>query len=467
MLFNSFPFALFFGVCFASFTLAGPRYRGAILLGASLMFYGLWIPSYLVLLLGTLGANYLCVVAMERSTRPRLYLVLSIVLTLSVLAVFKYAAFALELSLPLLQGVLGKSPRPPNIALPLGISFYSFEIISISVDVYKRRITPPRFDRYVLFVTFFPHLIAGPIMRGHELLPQLEAGGERTPERSRRGVWLFARGLVKKTIGADFLLLPYVTDVFATPALFKGPALLVAAYSFAFQIYFDFSGYTDMARGLSCVMGFELPQNFAEPYLSRNPSEFWRRWHITLSRWLRDYLYIPLGGNRRGSARTLLNLMTTMVLGGLWHGAGLNFVLWGAIHGALLVVHRIASKGRTVERERIALRDVPAMVILFHAVCLAWIPFRAGTWSNASTFFRGLASGNYWSGWPLVPLGIVGASAALHWLERAGTAKLHQWGTALGASRLGPIIEGALLGALFTGAVLASGAGAEFIYFRF
>lgn len=467
MLFNSFPFALFFGVCFASFVLAGRRHRGAILLGASLLFYGLWIPSYLVLLLGTLGANYLCLLAMERSTRPRLYLVLSIVLTLSILAVFKYAAFGLELVMPLLRGVLGKSPHAPDIALPLGISFYSFEIISISVDVYKRRIAAPRFGRYVLFVTFFPHLIAGPIMRGHELLPQLENGGERTPERSRRGVWLFARGLAKKTIGADYLLLPYVTEVFSAPASVKGPALLVAAYSFAFQIYFDFSGYTDMARGLACVMGFELPQNFAEPYLSRNPSEFWRRWHMTLSRWLRDYLYIPLGGNRKGRARTLVNLMITMVLGGLWHGAGLNFVLWGALHGALLAIHRIAKRGRNGEREGIALRDVPAMVILFHAVCFAWIPFRAATWSDTSAFFRGFASGDYWSGWPLFPLGVVVASAALHWLERVGTPKLSRWGPAFANSRLGPVAEGALLGAIFTGAVAASGAGAEFIYFRF
>lgn len=472
MLFNSFPFGVFFAVFFLGFTLSAPRYRGGLLLGASLLFYGLWIPSYLLLLLATLAANYLCVLGIWAGRRPRLYLVLSIASTLLVLSVFKYAAFAVELALPLLRGAFGAEPRLPNIALPLGISFYSFEVISISVDVYKRRFPPPRFDRYLLFVTFFPHLIAGPIMRGPELLPQLETGGERTPERSRRGVWLFARGLAKKAICADYLLLPYVTEAFTTPGAMAGPSLLVATYSFAFQIYFDFSGYTDMARGLACVMGFELPQNFAEPYLSRDPSEFWRRWHMTLSRWLRDYLYVPLGGNRRGRFRTYVNLMITMLLGGLWHGAGLNFVLWGAIHGALLAIHRVfrpheKETRRASDPGRVTLRDVPAMVVLFHAVCLAWIPFRAATWSDTLAIVRRLPSGNYLTGWPLLPLAIVFLAAALHWAERVTLPKLPLLGTRFAASRLGGMAEGALLGVIFMSAVLASGAGAEFIYFRF
>jgi alginate O-acetyltransferase complex protein AlgI len=467
VLFNSVPFALLFAVAYAAFSLSPRRHRERVLLGASLAFYALWVPSYLALLGGLLGLSFLLVRRMVKSARPKLWLVANVVLILSVLATFKYTAFALEQASPLLRGVMHLRLRAPYWLLPLGISFYSFEMVSLAVDIHGGRLKCPPFSRYVLFVTFFPHLIAGPIMRGEELLPQLDAGGERSRERTRRGIWLFAVGLVKKTIISDFLLLPYVNEIFATPGAANGPAHLVAAYSFAFQIYFDFSGYTDMARGLACLLGFELPMNFEEPYLSRDPSEFWTRWHMTLSRWLRDYLYIPLGGNRHGKARMYAALLTTMLLGGLWHGAGVGFIVWGGLHGLLLVLYRVVGGGRGDRERPIGLRDVPRIVLLFHLVCLAWVPFRAASWHDAAAFYGGIAGRNYVAGWPLLPTAIAVLCMALHVVERSVRTKLPRMHAYIERAAWGPALEGGLLGAVLTASILASGAGVEFIYFQF
>jgi D-alanyl-lipoteichoic acid acyltransferase DltB (MBOAT superfamily) len=466
MLFNSVQFGVFFAMVLVAFVASPRRYRTSVLLGASLSFYALWVPAYLVLLLGTLSVNFLLTKRMSRSPHPRRYLVASVAITLSLLAVFKYAAFGVELATPFVRRALDTSQRIPELVLPLGISFYSFEIVSLSVDVYRGRRPCPSFARYLLFVTFFPHLIAGPIMRGGELLPQLDAGGERTPERTRRGLWLFFTGLAKKTVFADFLLSPFANDIFSAPGSANAPSHLVAAYSFAFQIYFDFSGYTDMARGLSCLLGFELPMNFEEPYLSRSPSEFWRRWHMTLSRWLRDYLYVPLGGNRRGPARTTLNLMLTMLLGGLWHGAGLNFVVWGGLHGVLLVVARFRRRPGDADRA-LTWSDAPRIFALFNVVCLIWVPFRCETWADAVAFARGLVSSGYSHGWPLLPTAIVGLCFVLHVVERRLRERLPVFHAKLATAAWGPLLEGGLFGAVVMLSVLSSGAGAEFIYYQF
>jgi D-alanyl-lipoteichoic acid acyltransferase DltB (MBOAT superfamily) len=473
VLFNSFEFALFLALVAGAITVAPRRLEGGVLLAASLLFYALWVPRLLPLLLALLGANYALLRLVVRSGsagapgRSRVYLALSITLTLSVLALFKYGAFAAGLVASVLPVAHRAEPMLSSLLLPLGISFYSFEIISLGVDVHRGRIGCPSFGRYVLFVTFFPHLVAGPIMRGEELLPQLVAGGERNARRSRRGIWLFAAGLLKKTLLSDYLLLPLVGEVFATPGAGSGPVHLVALYSFAFQIYFDFSGYSDMARGLACLLGFELPMNFEEPYLSRDPAEFWRAWHKTLSRWLRDYLYVPLGGNRRGPARTQLNLMITMVLGGLWHGAGVSFLVWGALHGLLLVVYRLAAGRRPERGAPLLWADVPRVVILFHLVCLIWVPFRAGTWAATVAFWRGLLRGGYLHAWPLLPLAVVVLCGVLHGLERLvrlGLPRIHQ---RIASAWWGPSLEGALLGAALVIALLASGGGVQFIYFQF
>jgi alginate O-acetyltransferase complex protein AlgI len=467
MLFNSFQFALFFAVVFAAVLALPRRFEGRVLLAGSLLFYTLWVPTLVPLLLGLLGANYVALRLMVRSAHPRRYLTASIVLTLGVLGLFKYGAFSVQLLAPLFPGVHRAAPLFSSLLLPLGISFYSFEIISLAVDIHGRRLPCPSFGRYVLFVTFFPHLIAGPIMRGSELLPQLELGGDRNAERSRRGIWLFAVGLVKKVWLSDYLLLPFVNEVFRTPGAFTGPVHLVAMYFFAFQIYFDFSGYSDMARGLGCLLGFELPMNFGEPYLSRDPTEFWRRWHMTLSRWLRDYLYVPLGGNRRGGARTVVNLMLTMLLGGLWHGAGLNFLVWGGLHGLLLVLHRVTTRGRRAVRESLRWADIPRVVGLFHVVCLLWVPFRAASFEDAVSFLRGLASGGYLRAWPLFPLAIVCLCGALHGLERYVRVRLPHIHEKIASAWWGAPLEGALLGAILVVSIAASGAGVKFIYFQF
>jgi alginate O-acetyltransferase complex protein AlgI len=473
VLFNSLEFALFFALVFGAITVAPRRLEGGVLLAASLLFYALWVPRLLPLLVALLGANYLLLRLTARSAstgapgRSRLFLTLSITLTLSVLALFKYGAFAAGLVAPVLPVAHRAAPLLSSLLLPLGISFYSFEIISLGVDVHRGRLGCPSFGRYVLFVTFFPHLIAGPIMRGEELLPQLVAGGDRNARRSRRGIWLFAAGLLKKTLLSDYLLLPMVSEVFGTPGATSGPVHLVALYSFAFQIYFDFSGYSDMARGLACLLGFELPMNFEEPYLSRDPAEFWRSWHMTLSRWLRDYLYVPLGGNRRGPARTQLNLMITMVLGGLWHGAGVNFLFWGALHGLLLVAYRRATGGRSDRGGSLRWADVPRVMLLFHLVCLAWVPFRTGTWAGTVAFYRGLVGGGYLHAWPILPLAVVGLCGALHGLERLVRLRLPRIHLSLASAWWGPPIEGALLGATLVIAILASGGGVQFIYFQF
>jgi D-alanyl-lipoteichoic acid acyltransferase DltB (MBOAT superfamily) len=355
------------------------------------------------------------------------------------------------------------------VLLPLGLSFYSFQILALQIDACRGHApAPPSLARYALFVAFFPQLVAGPILRGGEFLPQLERGGQIDAERTRRGLWLLAAGVVKKVILGDYLLAPFVDDVYAHPGVAPAPVQLLATYSFAFQIYFDFSGYTDMARGMACLLGFELPLNFREPYLSRSPAEFWRRWHMTLSRWLRDYLYIPLGGNRLGPSRTRRNLLLTMLLGGLWHGAGWTFLVWGGLHGLLLVAHRRLYRGAREAVERpLALRDAPRVVLLFHAVCLLWVFFRAPDLGAALAVLARLFGGSYAVDWPLLPALWVALCAALHGLERWGRPRLPGLRAALGEGALGGLLEGLALGAVAALALAASGVGAEFIYFQF
>ena len=399
MLFNTVQFAIFFAVVLALFR-AVPRGRGLpVLLGASLVFYSLWYPAYLLLMLSAIAVNYGLLRLIARPGRPRWPLIASIVFTLGMLGIFKYAGMALESAAPILRAVVDPPLQVPDLFLPLGISFYSFQIIAFAVDTWRGKVEEiPGPFRYALFISFFPQLIAGPILRGAQLLPQLARGGEPTPERSRRGLWLIASGLAKKVILADFLLAPFVNDVYANPGLGGSAFHLIALYSFAFQIYFDFSGYTDMARGIALLLGFELPFNFLEPYLSRCPAEFWRRWHITLSQWLRDYLYISLGGNRVGKARTYVNLMLTMLLGGLWHGAAWTFVAWGALHGLLLVLDRRFGRGHDGESDHITRGDALRILLVFHATCLIWVFFRAPTFSDALAMLHIISSG------PIIPV---------------------------------------------------------------
>lgn len=468
MLFNSPQFVLFFALVLLLYCSLPRGWRNPLLLGASLVFYTLWFPAYLLLLLSDILVNYALLCAMQRSRRKRPYLVVSIVFTVGLLATFKYAALAVETAAPLLRAGFGFEPPLPEVFLPLGISFYSFQILALVIDSYRGTLEPPRsLARYALFVSFFPQLIAGPILRGSQLLPQLARGGQMSRERTRRGLWLVASGVTKKVVFADFLLSGYVNDAFSTPELGGAAIHLVALWSFAFQIYFDFSGYTDMARGIALLLGFELPFNFLEPYLARNPAEFWRRWHITLSRWLGDYLYIPLGGNRRGTARTYANLMTTMLLGGLWHGAAWNFVIWGGLHGLLLVLHRRFGRRSGDIHAPFSAGDVLRIIVLFNAVSLIWVFFRAPTFESACVFLSALFTGTEESGWPLMQTSIVVLCMLLHVAERLVRIHLSEIQAFFARPWWGAIAEGLALGGLVGLSVATSGTGVEFIYFQF
>jgi alginate O-acetyltransferase complex protein AlgI len=468
MLFNSLQFALFLLAVLVLHRSLPRAWRNPLLLGASLLFYTLWIPAYLLLLLVDIGVNYALLRAMLRSARPRIYLVGAVIFTLGLLGSFKYAALAVETAAPLLRAGFGFTPPVPEIFLPLGISFYSFQILALTIDSYRGDIEPPRsLARYALFVSFFPQLIAGPILRGFQFLPQLERGGRPNRERTRRGLWLLSSGIAKKVILADFLLSGFVNDVFSAPGVGSIPVHLVAAWSFSFQIYFDFSGYTDMARGIALLLGFELPFNFLEPYLARNPAEFWRRWHITLSRWLGDYLYIPLGGNRRGSLRTYGNLLLTMLLGGLWHGAAWNFVIWGGLHGILLVIHRRFGKRSGDIDAPFSPADVLRICLLFNVVSLIWIFFRAPSFDLAWTFLTALVTGGQMTGWPLVQTAVVALCMLLHIAERVVRLHLDEIQGFFARPWWGPALEGLAMGSLVGLAIAASDVGAEFIYFQF
>ncbi|MEE3332478.1 MAG: MBOAT family O-acyltransferase [Myxococcota bacterium] len=470
MLFNSLQYAIFLLAIWLVTSTLPRSARVGVLLAASFLFYALWHPIYLLLLATMLLVNFALLRVIANGRHVKWALAGSISFTLASLIWFKYAALLITTAAPAIEAVFGAPPAIPTIFLPLGISFYSFQIIALAVDVKRGEVDcPPSLSRYALFVCFFPQLVAGPILRGSELLPQLEGGGEQTPERTRRGLWLLAVGAMKKMLFADFLLAGFVNTAFGAADLASAPIHLFAVYSFAFQIYFDFSGYTDMARGSALLLGIELPLNFREPYLSRNPAEFWRRWHITLSSWLRDYLYIPLGGNRYGNLFTRRNLALTMMLGGLWHGAAWTFLLWGTLHGAFLIAHRLSTSGGrgSADEERIALRDLPAIVLCFHAVCIGWVFFRAPDVATAMTVLGTIATGSYASPWPWLQVVVVSACAALHVAERIGRVHVAELQAACGSTRWGPAVEGLALGAALALAVAVSDSGGDFIYFQF
>lgn len=387
MAFVSARFLIFFAALIVALRLTPSQTaRKRVLAVASSLFYAAWDWRYLGLLFLVSGVDYLCAAGIERSDRDRTrkgLLAFSVVSNLGILGFFKYSNFFIENVNALSGGSLELTLR--TLVLPAGISFYTFKSMSYTIDVYRREIAPCRsWLDYVTFITFFPELIAGPIVRASVFLPQLEEPRCLQPRRAAEGASLFLLGLTKKVVLADGLATSVVDPVFAAPDQFGSAAIWAAVIGYTIQIYADFSGYSDMAIGAARILGYDLPENFRMPYLSTNPSELWRRWHITLSSWLRDYLYVPLGGNRRSQGRTYLNLMATMLLGGLWHGASWNFVLWGALHGAALAVHRFLS--RRLPKMPVVL-SWPLM-LLFVMAC--WVPFRAQGFADTWTVWRAM-----------------------------------------------------------------------------
>lgn len=390
MLFHSFDFFVFFPITFVVYwALPRHRLRMAWLLLASFAFYGSWNPWLLFVVLFSATFDFLIAQQIEKSPSPgtrRTLLIVSIFVSLGILGFFKYTNFLLDTAVSTFN-FFGFDYRHPafKIVLPLGISFYTFETISYVMDVYRGRLRAERnFLDYALFIMFFPHLIAGPIVRPKHFLSQVPRAKRFDWNRLELGVRLFLLGLIKKAVIADHMA-EIVDPVFASPASFSSAAVWMAVFCYATQIYCDFSGYTDMALGAAHALGFKLPQNFNLPYAAANITDFWRRWHISLSTWLRDYLYIPLGGSRHGTLATYRNLILTMLLGGLWHGAGWNFVLWGLYHGALLAAHRVfGSRSRSSEG---ALKPI-RIAFTFLCVCIGWVLFRAQSMGDAWLVLR-------------------------------------------------------------------------------
>jgi D-alanyl-lipoteichoic acid acyltransferase DltB (MBOAT superfamily) len=400
MLFNSLIFLLAFapvtfGVFFALGRFnAGPRAVTLWLALTSLAFYAWWLPKHTAILLASIVLNYLLGRWIVRagpatSLQARRVLTLAVVLNLSALVYYKYAGFFVSTA----STLLGQEWTVPSIVLPLGISFFTFTQLAYLVDTYQGKVKESNYLRYVLFVTYFPHLIAGPVIHHKDVMPQFERAdaGRWCSANVAAGAAFFMLGLFKKVFIADSLV-PYVTPVFDGGA---APALLHAwggALAYSFQLYFDFSGYSDMAIGLSLALNVRLPYNFNSPYKALSIADFWKRWHISLSTFLRDYLYIPLGGNRSGPVRRYTNLLLTMLIGGMWHGAGWTFIVWGGLHGVYLVINHAWRHVRDgLPRPVGAAERTVAWALTFLAVVVAWVFFRAHDFASAWAVVAGMA----------------------------------------------------------------------------
>jgi D-alanyl-lipoteichoic acid acyltransferase DltB (MBOAT superfamily) len=385
MAFNSLPFIfLFFPLVMVGWRLVRPRRAALVFMTvASYTFYAFAAGWYALLMLVSTSVDFTVGILLdgeERPARRKFILLLSLAFNLGLLSVFKYTNFFIES----VNDVSGHEVlrNTLHILLPAGISFYTFQSMGYSIDVYRKDLAPSKnFIEFASFVSLFPQLIAGPIVRPGKLLPQLADPAPVDNSRITSGAMLFTCGLLKKVMVADRLAF-HADPILNAPGRYGSVDLWLSMVAFALQIYFDFSGYTDMARGLAKMLGLELTLNFDSPYHADSPSDFWKRWHISLSTWLRDYLYIPLGGNRKGKARTDVNLMITMLLGGLWHGAGWNFIIWGGFHGLLLLVfHRIEAPWQALPR---TVRHGVMLVLIL----VSWIPFRMHTLADLTTFLH-------------------------------------------------------------------------------
>ncbi len=458
MLFHTWTFLLFFIVVYAGYiALRKTRFWLHWLLVASYVFYGWWNPLYLTLIVYSTLLDYVLVILMDRSRNKKLWIVVSLVSNLGLLGFFKYAGFFTENFNRLLAfaGVEYALPAP-DLLLPVGISFFTFQSMSYTIDFYRGEVHRERsLLRFAVFVSLFPQLVAGPIERARELLPQLNQFPKITAKDCADGLSLFVVGLFKKLALADYLAM-YVDDVYSSPGSYNSSALLLATFAFAWQIYFDFSGYTDMARGIGLTMGIRLMQNFNNPYVATGLGDFWSRWHISLSTWFRDYVYIPLGGNRRGDWSMYRNLFLTMVISGLWHGAAWTFVVWGALHAVGVMLTRRA------ERSLWYLELVPRFVkqlLVFGFVCFAWIFFRAANLDDAWLIVTRLVTTSWSdSSFPLLALLLVGSIWAYQFVYESRLRGLLEW------LPLRVILVTGMLMYLFS----VPGTGSEaFIYFQF
>jgi D-alanyl-lipoteichoic acid acyltransferase DltB (MBOAT superfamily) len=475
MLFPTITFAVFFLLVFTGSWLLMPRFRQWkwFMIGVSGVFYGWWDWRFLWLLAASAVVNQLLALAVARSasvTVRKRVVAGALVFNLGLLGWYKYYAFFVTSFANTLDSVgLHISPPMLQVVLPVGISFLTFRALTYVLDVYRGKLNPAPIVDFALYVAFFPYLMAGPIVRAADFLPQLRT--PRDPRRidASRAFYLILSGLVKKVLIADYLATNLVNGVFTTPGHYSSLETLLGIYGYAVQIFCDFSAYSDIAIGVALLLGFTFPDNFDRPYTARSVREFWRRWHMTLSSWLRDYLYIPLGGNRRGRRRTCANLMITMLLGGLWHGAGWTFVFWGGLHGAGLVGEHAAADRRkklglpepTLSAWKTGLRRFA----VFNFVCLGWVFFRMPTLGDAFGML-----GHLFTAWgrsspsitPLLVLliaaGVFGQYVPKHWVDAFQVR----------FSRLAPLWQGLAGGVgLFLVQYLGPQGPASFLYFKF
>jgi alginate O-acetyltransferase complex protein AlgI len=463
LLFPTVQFAIFFPIVLALSWALMPRPRAwkPFIVVASYVFYACANPRFCLLLGGVTLGNQLAARLIHRTEdeRRRSWILgAAVTLDLLVLAVFKYYGFFVQSLARGLDDVGLGAPLPLlTIALPVGVSFFTFQAISYVVDVKRRLVAPASLIDVAVYLSFFPHLVAGPIVRAREFLPQLATPRDPTRVAAGSGIALIGLGLVKKVVIADYLARTVVDPVFAVPQAYSGPDVWLAAYSYTAQIYCDFSGYTDMAIGLALLMGYVFPQNFRSPYRATGFRDFWRRWHMTLSRFLRDFLYIPLGGNRKGRFKTYRNLMITMVLGGLWHGAAWTFVLWGTYQGiGLCLNHALAGRIRAPQWLK--------WLVTFNLIVLGWILFRAQDLSTAVTIVGRLFAPGPATLWTAPVVAAVVAVIGLQLLPERPVEALRGR-----LERLHPALLGAGLAIIIAlvSATVPSQGVPPFIYFRF
>jgi D-alanyl-lipoteichoic acid acyltransferase DltB (MBOAT superfamily) len=475
VLFPTTDFAIFFCLVFLGnwWLNHNRRLWKAFMIGASYVFYGWWNWRYVFLLAGVSAIAQLAGMAVSRQEDQRRRMramAVGVAATIAPLLYFKYYGF-FTVNAANAGSALGLHLAPPliQVVLPIGVSFYTFMAISYVVDIYRRRFEVASWSDVFLYLSFFPHLVAGPIVRPNELIPQIDVRHDPRNIDVVGAGWLILGGLFKKIVIANYLAGAIVDPVFGDPSRHSGLEALVGIVAYAVQIYCDFSGYTDIAIGVAKLLGFRFPQNFDRPYSARSVQEFWRRWHITLSRWLRDYLYIPLGGNRKGTARTYVNLMITMLLGGLWHGAAWHFVVWGGLHGVYLAV----GHWKQAKRDAGLLAEPPDTRLVawmqrlttFALVCIAWTLFRADSVATALTLL-----GRTITGWglpsPLVTLPVVlaiGVGLATQFTPHAPAERIKA-----ALSRMNPVALGLTAAVvLFVITTLGPRGVAPFIYFQF
>ena len=408
MLFNSLSYAVFLPAVFIVFWLMPKKFRWAVLLAASYYFYISWGVKYCVWIILTTAVSYVCAMLMEKfdgQKKKKLFLVLPIVFIMGTLSVFKYFNFFSQTVGSVLRSFsLPVGDLTLNLIMPLGISFYSFQSVGYLADVYKgKTLAQKHIGKFALFISFFPHVLSGPIARANDLLPQLECDVDFDFQKASYGIRQLVWGFFKKFVVADVCAV-IVDGVFNDLVGRRGFVLILAVVLYAFQIYCDFSGYSDIAIGSAKILGIDLMQNFKTPYMSRSIKEFWSRWHISLSTWFRDYVYIPLGGNRKGNVRYICNILITFLVSGLWHGAAMTFIVWGLLHGVLRVfetyVYKIPFLKKIAPKKDdgkiLCVSGIVKLVLTFSIICFTWIFFRSNSLSDAgyvvSNLFSGISS---------------------------------------------------------------------------